>query len=340
MGTISTDAIALEYEDRWLLTGFRVFAPCGDGSDLVDRVKGRAAPLVGNQEDEENWNENSSYLGGIVGPVRAIRYVRGATSAVNTIHHDVVYRGFWKRQVNLRVHPLLWATLYVDWRPQPAARFFTPLLRSGVPVDGVPDSVADTFVEWVLFAGARGGAIFLHEFPSSPLYDRRTLFYRDDASFDDEVPTNPAYGDDDDASYGAVGIRLEGIKESNTLVIPMGFQIWPLCAGVGDAMIGDAYDEVRDIPLSVQVAEEAQPVAVIRSLLVGRQGQETLLTWDPAVGASVYRIYASPVPSADHAGWTLLAETPATTFVDTGAAAAPQRYYSVVANGPTGEGPW
>src|SRR5262249_30279822 len=103
---IASDRYALDYEDRWLLTGLRLLSPCGAGADLLDRFKGRAGLSPQDAESEALWNDASIYLGGIVGPVRAIRYVQGAASGLNTIHHDVVYRGRWDRAISLRVHPL------------------------------------------------------------------------------------------------------------------------------------------------------------------------------------------------------------------------------------------
>ena len=93
----------LDFNDRWLLTGLRIPPPCGTAADLIDRVKGRAGATITHGESEESWNLTSLYLGGIVGPVRAIRYVRGAASGINTVHHDIVYRGFWERIVNVRI---------------------------------------------------------------------------------------------------------------------------------------------------------------------------------------------------------------------------------------------
>jgi len=104
--SIVTSEFSLDYTDRWLLTGYRVASPCGSGADLIDRFKVRSRPFGLPSVDEEVVNLNSQYLGGLIGPIRALRYVRGAKSGTNTIHFDRVSRGRWTRIVHLRVHAL------------------------------------------------------------------------------------------------------------------------------------------------------------------------------------------------------------------------------------------
>lgn len=339
-GTISTDAFAVAYEDRWLFTEFRVLAPAGDGSDLLDRLKGRAGTLEADAEDEESWNNLSTYLGGIVGPVRAIRYVRGAASAVNTIHHDIVYRALWDRHLNLRVHEIPCLTFYFDWLPRSAALLFTPNARAGITVDGVPDAFDDAYADWGLYRSSSGGAMVLRDLPLSSLYGTRALFYRDDASYDDAIPTNPSYDDDDHSAYGSMGTRVLNLRNCVASVVPFRVLLRPLASDVGDADLADAYDEMRDLPLVVSTEREIPGVAAVRSVRASREGTDVVLSWDAIDGAVGYRVYAAEAAGAERGEWELVVETTGLTVRDEEAEPGGARYYSVVALGPEGEGPW
>lgn len=340
---IATDRFTLDFSGRWLLTGFSVAAPCGSGADLIDRVKGRADLFLGNHEDEERWNDQSSYLGFRIGPVRAIRSVRGAASAVNTTLHDIVSRGMWRRTVNLRVHPLVGVSLYTDWRPGPAGTtLFTPFARAGVPVDGVPDpSIADTFVTWDVLRGDDGGAVTLYDVPASSLYTAKKYQHVDDAGFDDALPTNPLYGDEDASAYADNGLRLDGIQESNVNGLTFSLTVFPQCGGTGDADLGDAYQSFLQFPLQVTTTLQSRSPDPIRTLVVSRSGNDLVFAWQQVPGATGYRLYAAMSPSLPHASWTLVGETAGTQITDAGAALDPTvPYFSVAVVAPGGLEIW
>jgi hypothetical protein len=339
--SIETATFALDYEDKWLLTGLRLFPPCGGGSDLIDRVKGRAQPQPGILEDEEGWNFNSFFYGGKVGPIRAIRYVRGATSGVNTLHHDVVYGRLWIRQVNLRVHPVLDVSLYLDWLPRTGARFYSPEVREGVDVDGAPDDVPATFVNWTLTSSSEGGLALLLAVPNSPLYEEKRFVYRDDLDHDDRIPFNENYGDDDDAAIGVMGIKLFDLGDSNIDPISLRWRAHPLCSDVGDGSLGEAFYQLKEEPLAVAVSSQTPEGTAIRSLQLARHGADLHLHWDETPGEPLYRVYGATTPGQPRESWEVLGETPETTWTDRGAAEDPApAFYSVVEVRDGGEGPW
>jgi hypothetical protein len=342
--SIETELFALDYEGNWLMTGYRVFPPCGDGSDLIDRMKGRARPLPNRYEDEEGWSGSSTFLGGIVGPVRAIRYVRGAQSGVNTIHHDIVYDSFWFRKVNLRVHPIVDSWLYVDWRSQPDSRLFTPEVRDGVVVDGAPDpQIPATPAAWHVMTGARGGIAVAYEIPPSDKYGSLEGYYRDDADYDDTIPENPEYGDDDDAAIGAFGNRVIDVSDTNVEAVTMEYRAYPLCSGEGNALVGDTIDAYEEYPLEADPRPQSIALGPVRGLSVRLSGADVVLSWDAIPAAEQgYRVYASDDPSLSQGAWTRLGDTSETEYVDPGAANEPTpRFYSVVGLDENGdEGPW
>ena len=328
--------LRLEFEDRWILERMDVPSPCGTGADLIDRLKGRATG-----ESEETWNTLSIYLGGLVGPVRAIRYVRGAASGVNTIHHDVVYPEMWSRTINLRVHPLDDVAIFFDWRPLSGYTFFSPSRAGGVPIDGVQDgAVYGPLEPWTLVRGPDGGLATVYHVPPSPNYDTVEMYYRDDASFDDRPVFPPGYPDEDDSSYGSHGVKLHPIRECNTDAVHIETTYFPLCADVGDAGLGAELYDMLQQPLQVQVALQGKVMQPVRTLVMTRQFVDIVLSWDSVQDAEAYRVYASDYADLPHTSWSLMTETADTTYRDTNGALPPDRFYSVVPVGPLGEGDW
>jgi len=272
--------------------------------------------------------------------VRAIRYVRGAASGVNTIHHDVIYPAFWERVVNLRVHPIARVALYIDLLPRAGTSVFTSRVPAGVAVDGVPDAgMSGAFVPWAVVAGPSGGYVAQYDVPASPLYGAKLFYYRDDASYDDAV--TPLYDDDDHASFGAQGLDLYDLADSEDDAISFTFRIYPLCGGMGDADLGSAYQGLRDAPLQLAVVPQARLAGPVRTLALSRQQADVVLAWEAIPAATAYRIYVAGFADLPQASWTPLDETTTPGFVDADAAESAQpRFYSVVGLTGSTEGSW
>lgn len=338
---ISTNTYQLGYGGNWLLTELKLFAPCGNGADLIDRVKGRAKPSPSLEEDEEGWNGNSTFLGSIVGPIRAIRYIRGAQSGINTIHYDIVYPNLWIRQVNLRVHPVAEVRMYIDWLPRANTMFFTPQDTKGVFVDGRNDTLKQTAVPmWTLIGGTAGGLGVLWNLPPSPLYQSSQFFYRDDSTYNDQIKTNPDYGDDDHSAYGAHGITVKGLADSNITPIRLSFRAYPLCIGSSWPELGQELQQIAAFPIQTTPRPEylGGPVT---SLNVSRVSSDIDLKWQNVQGIPKYRIYASEQPSSPLKGWSVLGEINSSPFTDAGAGGTPtNRFYSVVSVRADGKELW
>ena len=341
-GGISSIRFGLEFADRWLLTGYRVNPPCGTGTDLIDRVKGRAGLAPDRAESEETWNPISTYMGGLIGPVRAIRYVRGAASGINTVHHDVVYRGFWERVVNLRVHSISAVWFYFDLLPASGTTFLSSTVPAGVAVDGVNDaSVGAAIPDWSIVSGPGGGMATIYNIPPSPFVGTADFYYRDDASYNDKPQNAPTYGDEDNSAFGNHGLHLDTITSQETDTIPMSFRLYPLCSNEGDAALGAGLRALVDYPLQTSATKQTRAATAVRTLSTGRVGVDMVLAWQPAAGALSYRVYVATNPALAQGSWTLLGTPTGTVFTDVGAAAdGVSRFYSVTAVGAGGEGPW
>jgi uncharacterized repeat protein (TIGR01451 family) len=342
--SISTPEFAMDYQDVWLLTGYRALA-CGSGADLIDRLKTRAGLDLDQAESEEDWNISSFFgvdwgahgPGGILGPVRAIRYVRGAASGVNTLHHDIVYEKQWFRTVDLRVHslgPAIWH--YLDWLPQAGTTLYSPSQAAGVPIDGVLDGPLNSPLEdWHVISGPGGGMVVQYDIPPSPFYTNKDNYFRDDATYDDTPIANPGYPDEDDSAYGNHGWKVGPITTNDQSDnIPIFIKIWPQCSNVGDATLGAAYQELTDNPL--QLSATSQMAAVNPVVLTARRdGADVVLEWQAIPDATSYRVFRSSSASQPKGLWTLLAEVPGTDYRDVGNAGPPDHYYYVAAVGPT-----
>jgi hypothetical protein len=340
--SVSSDRLSVEYDGRWLLTGLRIEAPCGAGADLLDRVKGRADPGMDLVQDEEDWNLNSEYLGGIAGPIRAIRYVRGARSAVNMLHHDVITPYSWTRHIKLRVHPMDSIRFYLDWLPLPGAVFFSNLALTGVPVDGSPDAeVGDTLPEWTVVTTSAGDLVLLIDVPESPVFQSRRFFYRDDSGYDDALPGKPDYPDEDDAAFAAHGFELLDLADSEQNPVLATLTAFPLCTGEGGPGVADELMERTAYPVQLSATPQASCGAV-RTLELERDGDDLLLFWDSLPDTEGYRVYRSDLADLPHNSWNPISETTGTTYRDTGAASDGQdvHFYSVVCAQQGGEGPW
>ncbi|MCU0253138.1 MAG: hypothetical protein MUE47_01230 [Acidobacteria bacterium] len=342
-GSIATPEFALDYLGNWLLTGYRVAPPCGSGADLIDRLKVRSSPLGYPTVDEEVLDLNSEYLGGIAGPVRALRYVRGAKSGVNTIHYDRVTRGRWTRVVHLRVHPLQQFDVYFDWLPRPYALFFRDGMAGPVAIDGVPDPTVGTgFPAWNLVRGPGGGMFVAYDVPASPLYGQKRLWYRDDAAYDDAPQNGENYPDEDDSAYGTHGLTVLNVLECNFQRLDVSFRVEPLCSSDGSVDLAQAHYELLLDPLEVEATPQSTAVGTVRGLVVTQEGLDVLLHWPPVGGAASYRIYATLALTFPFASWTLEAQVTGTDYRDAGEAArSGAKAYSVVAVGADGtEGLW
>jgi hypothetical protein len=336
---ISTELFSLDYVDRWLLLGYRVLAPCGDGGDLIDRFKGRAGILVEQSESEEVWNLAAFYMGGLVGPVRAIRYIRGAASGLNTIHHDVVYPDLWERHFALRVHPLDNVWFYFDWLPGRLDTRFSPAETAGVAIDGEPDPEVTEVQAWDVVRGDGGGLAMMYDLPPSPFVQNTWRYTRDDAEFDDATVFPGGYNDDDDSAIGNHGAHLDSLVGSDVDAIEFGFRAYPLCGGVGDAADGAGFHALWTTPPEVDVTAAYGTIEPVRDLAVALAVVDVHLDWEDVGGATAYRVYASVDPALPIESWTLETETTASAFVDSGAAIdpAPRFYRIAVLDGAGGE---
>ncbi|HEX7355331.1 MAG TPA: hypothetical protein VF288_10925 [Mycobacteriales bacterium] len=232
--TITTPTYEIDTTGRWLVTGLHVTKPGTSGQygpNIISRWKGRAfqqspdsdISLVGFEDEQTNWEMNSSLLGWRAGPVRAIREVWGADSGTNVTKTETYYRDADVFAYHLRVHPIPPDGLYTDWDYQPgvATTYYNLKKSGGVAIDGKPDSdvgevdtipvtgtkaevnVCDPTYEICSaldnpeeVAGPGFGLVYDFELTSPSAVTGANVaiipYYRDDACFDDGTGDAPA----------------------------------------------------------------------------------------------------------------------------------------------------
>jgi hypothetical protein len=154
--TVETGAYRWYASGRWMVRSLQVAEPGSPGSygpDLIDRWKGRAfqqspdstISLVGFEDEQVNWEANSSLLGELSGPVRAIREIWGADSGTNVTKTETFYRDAITYRYHVRVHPIPPDGLYTDWdyNAGVAVRYFNAIKPEGVAIDGINDDVGN-----------------------------------------------------------------------------------------------------------------------------------------------------------------------------------------------------
>src|SRR6185369_11398999 len=154
--TVSTDAYEWRATGRWMVRGLRVAKPGQPGvygPDLLDRWKGRAfqqspdstISLVGFEDEQVNWEANSSLLGERMGPVRAIRETWGADSGTNVTKTESFYRDAITYHYHVRVHPIPPDGLYTSWdyNHGVVAKYYNAVISvndpDGADIDGIND---------------------------------------------------------------------------------------------------------------------------------------------------------------------------------------------------------
>lgn len=227
--TVTTATYRWHASGRWMVRALQVADPGGRGygRDLIDRWKGRAfqqspdssISVVGFEDEQVNWEANSSLLGERVGPVRAIREVWGADSGTNVTKTETFYRDAVTYRYHLRVHPIPPDGLYTSWdyNHGVAVRYFNALKPDGVPIDGknddvgqvdsvagqpayfdAPDATFDlplALLKWeqVSGSGRNGSLVYVLEDKGATAFTNPLVvpYYRDDACFDDGTGDDP-----------------------------------------------------------------------------------------------------------------------------------------------------
>jgi hypothetical protein len=239
--TVTTEAYRWRATGRWMVREMHIAKPNQPGvygPDLIDRWKGRAfqqspdstISVVGFEDEQVNWEANSSLLGELTGPVRAIRETWGADSGTNVTKTESFYRDSISYRFHVRVHPIPPDGLYTSWDYNygVATKYWNQhnqnIKPEGYDINGVNDdqgnvdaiplsqlgqddfpaffdapdpsfSPPSAILSWEEIAGASdfGSLVYIWELtgPSSLTNAVAVPYYRDDACLDDGTGDDP-----------------------------------------------------------------------------------------------------------------------------------------------------
>ena len=230
--TVSTDTYRFRATGRWMVRGMQITKPGTKreyGPDLIDRWKGRAfqqspdssISLVGFEDEQVNWEGNSTLLGELEGPVRAIREVWGADSGTNVTKTETFYRDAITYRYRVRVHPIPPDGLYTSWdyNHDVASTYYNETKTEGVAIDGRNDDIGQVdeaptgdpaffdapdptftkplaFLNWEQVSGKAdsGSLVYMFEMKNAQSLENPavTPYYRDDACLDDGTGDDPS----------------------------------------------------------------------------------------------------------------------------------------------------
>jgi hypothetical protein len=228
--TVTTPTYTVHGTGRWMVRSVGITPPGGGsyGPNLISRWKGRAfqsspnssISLVGFEDEQTNWELNSTLLGWKVGPVRAIREIWGADSGTNVTKTELYYRDGYDFSYHVRVHPIPPDGLYTSWdyRYGYVDTYYNQKNQNGIPIDGrntqnagevdqLPVTGQPAFFNTCVptqdicsaidnpeeISGKNGSLVFIADLtgPTALGHPAVVPYYRDDACFDDGTGDSP-----------------------------------------------------------------------------------------------------------------------------------------------------
>jgi hypothetical protein len=197
--------------DRWLENGLAITTAHSTGANILERSRVQLTPGVcGRSEDTfDNVIPSSPYEGAFIvnisGPVRAIRSSIGANSGQYTVDTNIFYPRREDSTVDLRVHPIPGAMTFDDFATGTTGlRYSDSNVPSGVPIDGVPDSVPTAVPSWQMVSGPQGSLVTTSSVSTDITGLVTSTYYLD------QKPASPTPCTGDTAAWGQSGQRIVG----------------------------------------------------------------------------------------------------------------------------------
>jgi hypothetical protein len=213
--TVVTPDYRENFGDRWLNDGLAVTSLDSTGTDLLDRSHFYATGGCGRSEDTFDGSANNpgegAFIVNVSGPVRAIRSYLGANSYLYTVNTHVFYPSREDLVTDVRGHAGLPGYGSADDYTTGATGLkYSDPANTGVPIDGVPDTVTPIAyttgstapVSWQMVSGAQGSVVTVRTLDTDITGLNVTTVYQD------RNPASPAQCTGDAAAWGQNGANL------------------------------------------------------------------------------------------------------------------------------------
>ncbi len=194
----------MRFSDRWKRDETTITAGGATGVDILDRHKSLYGPgNCARSEDTFSAGEGA-FLVNRTGPVRALRGYCGANSGPTTYRVHAFYAAREHVLTVLRVHPIPGIMDYFDYSPLASGMTYRNSLNpAGVPIDGIPDTVAAGVPQWEMVSGPQGTMVITPLLETDIPGLAPTSYYSDDST----PPTTQCTGDA--YEYGASGLWIQ-----------------------------------------------------------------------------------------------------------------------------------
>lgn len=203
---VTTPTYSISFSDRWKEVSWKVLAAGASQVDVLDGHKNQFFLTDCGRSNQSFLEEEGAFVANIDGPVRAIRSYVGANSGPLTQRTHVMYRDREDVTTNLRVHAIPAMMDFVDYSFAAKGMTYRSSTKpSGVPIDGVNDSISTALPTWEAVDGPQGRIYTRNTFRTSQgnLKAGTTHFYRNQA-----LPREPqCWGDG--SYYGASGSYVQ-----------------------------------------------------------------------------------------------------------------------------------
>ncbi|MCO5315352.1 MAG: hypothetical protein M9938_04195 [Solirubrobacterales bacterium] len=228
--SVTTRSYRLHSVDRWMEDELRVRAGKANRADILDREVAQATRFScgrsqytfsgrwtedifsGNDDDTD---DEGTYVAAIDGPVRAIRSYMGANSGPYTQREHIYYGSHEQNTVFLRVHPMTDLYTWTDYSGSAIGMTYRDAKNTaGVKVDGKPDTltpatqadVADGRYAWQQLSGKQGTVSTVIGADTNIPQVRFGSYYLDDQN----PPLGQTQCGGDGKSIGASGFGILG----------------------------------------------------------------------------------------------------------------------------------
>lgn len=211
---VTTPYYSCHFSDRWIRDEIHIMKGNSNGVDILDRHKELFKPGVPTRTEDTfcegadtGFPAEGCFAANISGPVRAIRSYMGANSGFITQREHIFYEDREDINTYLRVHPISGVVDFLDYSPAAAGMTYTnDLNKSGVIIDGKPDTLIQGPIKWEMAGGNQGSLVTVHNISCDLPGFSYTSYYLDNNN--PQVKTDLQFTGDPYA-YGSSGIWVD-----------------------------------------------------------------------------------------------------------------------------------